>query len=291
MEEKNMSRQITLKSKPLTLVGRKTKEGYSAPQFTVTNAELKDVRLSEYGDSIKIITSFLSLDTPTCDLQVKEFNKQAHNLSNDVRIIGISQDLPFAQKRFCETNNIDMVTTLSDYRNNSFGLNYGLLIKELNLLARSVIILDKNNTIRYIQLVREASNPPDYKAVLQSLKEILKNPAMKAPQEILPDCAPDIVSKPPLDKDRLKSLCSIFEDWELTPDRTIRKTFRFNDFTEARYFVDTVSIITEEQKHYPVISIDYNKVTISLQTRVLGALSENDFIMAQIIDELGDKND
>jgi len=266
-----MNKKITFKSKPLTLVGRRIKKGTSAPQFTATDAELKDVNLSHYGDSIKIITSFLSLDTPTCDLQVKEFNKKAHNLSDDIRVIGISQDLPFAQKRFCEANNIDKVTALSDYRNNSFGINYGLLIKEMHLLARSVLILDKNNTIRYIQVVQEASKPPDYEDVLESLKEVLK--------------------KPSINKERINYLCGILEDWELTPERTITKTFRFNDFIEARYFVDTVSIITEEQKHYPTIFIDYNKVIISLTTHVIGALSENDFIMAQIIDGLGGTNE
>jgi thioredoxin-dependent peroxiredoxin len=286
-----MNKKITFKSKPLTLVGRRIKKGTSAPQFTATDAELKDVNLSHYGDSIKIITSFLSLDTPTCDLQVKEFNKKAHNLSDDIRVIGISQDLPFAQKRFCEANNIDKVTALSDYRNNSFGINYGLLIKEMHLLARSVLILDKNNTIRYIQVVQEASKPPDYEDVLESLKEVLKKPSIKVSQEILPNCIPNIDSKPPLTKERINYLCGILEDWELTPERTITKTFRFNDFIEARYFVDTVSIITEEQKHYPTIFIDYNKVIISLTTHVIGALSENDFIMAQIIDGLGGTNE
>ena len=139
-----MSKKITFKGSPLTLAGRALKIGSLAPNFRVTSQDLKEVTLSDFKGKIKIIASFPSLDTPVCDLQVKEFNKRAAQVSPEVAILGISKDLPFAQKRFCSMNEIKNETILSDYKFSSFGINYGLLIRELNLLARSVLIVDKN---------------------------------------------------------------------------------------------------------------------------------------------------
>ncbi len=282
-----MDKKITFKSKPLSLVGRKIKEGMHAPQFYAVDTGLEEVKLSDYKDSIKIITSFLSLDTRVCDMQVKEFNKRARDLSDDVVIVGISQDLPFAQKRFCDTNKIDKVITLSDYKTNSFGINYGLLIKELHLLARAVVIIDKNNVIRYVQIVEEASNAPDYEEALKALQAVIRNPAISVPIELPSHCVPCEAGTPPLTKTRIEQLLANIKGWELIEDKKIKKTHKFKDFVEAKYFVDLVSVIAEEQGHHPNISIAYNKVTITLTTHGIGGLSENDFVMAEIIDEIG----
>ena len=164
-----VTREIKFKGNPLRLVGRAIKEGTKTPNFRVTSSELKEVTLSDFEGKIKIITSFPSLDTSVCDLQVKEFNKRALGLSGEAVIIGISKDLPFAQKRFCDANNITNIKVFSDYKYSSFGINYGLLIKELNLLARSILIVDKNNVLRYLQVVEELTNSPDYDAALGEL--------------------------------------------------------------------------------------------------------------------------
>ncbi|MCX5712460.1 MAG: thiol peroxidase [Candidatus Omnitrophica bacterium] len=169
-----MIRNITMKGSPLTLVGRTLKIGDAAPDFNVTAQDFTAKSLADFQDKIKILTSFPSIDTPVCDLQIKEFNKKAALLSSDVLIIGISKDLPFAQKRFCEAFDIKNVLLFSDYKNSSFGLNYGLLIEELNLLARSVIILDKKNIIKYIQIVPELAMQPDYKEALIQLEKIVQ---------------------------------------------------------------------------------------------------------------------
>lgn len=169
-----MSRTVHFKGNPLTLEGGTLEIGAKAPDFSVVAQDMKEVTLADYEGKVKVITTFLSLDTATCDLQVKEFNKRATELSPDVVVLGISKDLPFAQKRFCETFKIDKVNVLSDYKTSSFGLNFGLLIKELNLLARSVLILDRNNNLRYLQLVDEASHPPDYEDALKNLEEVMK---------------------------------------------------------------------------------------------------------------------
>ena len=172
-----MPKQITFKGSPLTLVGDVPKIGAAAPVFKVTSQDLKDVSLGDFKGKIKVIASFPSLDTPVCDLQVKEFNKKASGFSKDVVVIGISKDLPFAQKRFCQDNNIKDSVILSDYKTSSFGLNYGVLIKELYLLARSVHIVDRDGVLRYSQIVPELTSPPDYEDVLKNLELVLKNSA------------------------------------------------------------------------------------------------------------------
>ncbi len=168
-----MAQTITFQGKPFTIIGRTIKPGMSAPDFEVVSADLKPVRLSDFKGKIKLISTFPSLDTPVCDLQVKEFNKHAASFSADVAVIGISKDLPFAIKRFCSENGIKSEIVLSDYMTSSFGLNYGLLIKELNLLARSVQIIDKDDMVRYRQVVRELTMPPGYNEALKALKDLI----------------------------------------------------------------------------------------------------------------------
>jgi len=170
-----MFRIVTFKGERLNLTGRRAREGRRAPDFKLISQDLKEVSLSDFDGRIKVINFFPSLDTPVCDLQVKEFNKKAAGLSPDVVVIGVSKDLPFAQARFCSANEIKNEIVLSDYRFSSFGLNYGFLIKELNLLARGTIIIDKNRKIRYIQLVDEITHSVNFEQVFDKLQEILKD--------------------------------------------------------------------------------------------------------------------
>ncbi|MDD5128820.1 MAG: thiol peroxidase [Candidatus Omnitrophica bacterium] len=170
-----MSRTVTFKGERLNLIGRRLKEGRRAPDFKLISQDLKEVTLSDFDGKVKVINFFPSLDTPVCDLQVKEFNKKASGLSPDIVVIGISKDLPFAQARFCSVNEIKNEIVLSDYRFSSFGLNYGVLIKELNLLARGSLIIDQNRKLRYIQLVDEITHSVDFDAVFNKLQEVLKD--------------------------------------------------------------------------------------------------------------------
>ena len=284
-----MTRLTKFKGSPLTLVGRDLKEGVAAPDFRVIAQDLKEVRLADFKGKVKIIGSFPSLDTPVCDLQVKEFNKRAAGLSADVVVIGISKDLPFAQARFCSMNEIKNETVLSDYKFSSFGINYGLLIKETNLLARAVLIVDKNDIIRYIQIVEELTTPPDYAGVLKRLEEVMKSPAIAPEKDELPSkCVPCETGTPPMPKDKIERLLAKYRGWELVEDKKLVKEFKFKDFIEAKYFLDLISVIAEEQGHHPTLTIIYNKLKITLTTHASGGLTENDFIMAKIIDELGD---
>jgi len=160
----------------LTLTGRPIAVGRRAFDFKLTSQELKVVRLSDFSGKIKVVNFFPSLDTPVCDLQVKEFNQRAAQLSPEVVVIGISKDLPFAQARFCSDNAIKNEIVLSDYQFNSFGLNYGFLIKELNLLARGTLIIDKRDCLRYVQVVSEITNAVNFGEVFENLKRVLLAP-------------------------------------------------------------------------------------------------------------------
>ncbi|MFH0839883.1 MAG: thiol peroxidase [Candidatus Omnitrophota bacterium] len=165
---------VKVKESAVTLMGDEIKVGRKAPSFTVLDNNLKEVASAICEGKIRLIASVPSLDTPVCDAEVHNFNKEAANISKDVVIIFVSMDLPFAQKRFCQDNDIDTVKTFSDHRDADFGLKYGVLIKELRLLARAIFVIDKDNTVRYVEYVPELTSHPDYKAALDALKALIK---------------------------------------------------------------------------------------------------------------------
>ena len=164
---------ITMKGNPLTLVGQELKAGDQAPDVTLLDNELNPVQLSSFKGKVVVISAVPSLDTPVCDLETRKFNEEAANLGPDVQILTISMDLPFAQARWCAAEGVDRLTTLSDHRDASFGNAYGVLIKELRLLARCIFVVDKEGTIRYIQLVPELTSEPDYESVLEAVKGLV----------------------------------------------------------------------------------------------------------------------
>jgi len=158
---------------PLTLVGSPVKVGDKAPEFTVLDNDLAPKTLADYSEKVLVLSAVPSIDTPVCDMETRRFNSEAGKLGKDVKILTISMDLPFAQKRWCAAAEIEQVQTLSDHRDASFGLAYGLLIKELRLLARAVIVLDAARTIKYMELLPEVTNEPDYDKALSAIKDLL----------------------------------------------------------------------------------------------------------------------
>jgi len=164
---------VTMMGNPLTLVGNEVKVGDPAPDFIVLDNSLSPVKFSSYRGKVCIISSVPSLDTPVCDTETRRFNEEAGRIGPDVVILTISMDLPFAQKRWCAASGVKNVQTLSDHRDASFGLSYGVLIKELRLLARAVFLVDRKGTIQYIQLVNELTKEPDYEAILAALRKLL----------------------------------------------------------------------------------------------------------------------
>lgn len=163
---------VSFRGNPLTLLGPDLQVGEKAPNFRVIDTDLNPVTLNDFAGKVLLISVTPSLDTPVCDMQGRRFNELAVNLSEDVVVVNISVDLPFAQKRWCGANNIERIKVLSDYQDRDFGLKYGVLIKELKLLARSVWIIDKDGVIRYKQIVPEVTNEPDYDDAMKALKEI-----------------------------------------------------------------------------------------------------------------------
>ncbi|MMZ62984.1 putative thiol peroxidase [compost metagenome] len=163
----------TFKGNPLTLVGPELKVGDTAPDFKISKNLLEEASLQDYAGKIKLISVVPSLDTGVCDAQTRRFNQEAATLGDDVVVLTISADLPFAQARWCGAAGIDRVVTLSDYKDNSFGKAYGVFIKEFALDHRAVFVLDKDNTIRYIEVLKEMSEHPNYDAPIDAVKQLL----------------------------------------------------------------------------------------------------------------------
>ena len=165
----------SFKGSPLTLVGPILESGTAAPDFKLVKDDLSDATLATYADKVKILCVFPSLDTPVCDTQVRRFNTEAAGLGGDVVVLGISRDLPFAQKRWCAAAGVEQVATLSDFRGN-FGETYGVLIKDGplgNLLARAVFVVDRGGKLVYQQIAPELTKEPDYTPVLEAAKKAL----------------------------------------------------------------------------------------------------------------------
>ncbi|KTT81002.1 MULTISPECIES: thiol peroxidase [Mammaliicoccus] len=163
--------QVTFKNEPITILGEEVKVGSVAPDFTVLANDLSEKTLKDYEGKKKLISAVPSLDTGVCSQQTRKFNEEAANEQDGV-VLTISNDLPFAQKRWCAAEGLDNVITLSDHRDLSFGENFGVIMKELRLLARSVFVLDKDNKVVYAEIVSEGTNHPDYDKALEAFKNL-----------------------------------------------------------------------------------------------------------------------
>ena len=164
--------KITFGGQPVTLVGTHLLPGDRAPRFEVLDGNLQPVASTQFKDKTMIISVFPSVDTSVCALQNIRFNREAARLDKDVVILSLSVDLPFAQKRFCAAEHIDNVRVYSDYRDLDFGMKYGFVIKELRLLGRGVVVVDRKGIVRYIEYGSEIKNEPDYDAALKAVREL-----------------------------------------------------------------------------------------------------------------------
>jgi thiol peroxidase len=163
----------TLKGNPITLVGPELKAGDKAPDFKVNVNLVEQATLSTYAGKVKLISVVPSLDTGVCDAQTRRFNEEASKLGDNVVILTVSVDLPFAQARWCGAAGVDKVVTLSDYKERSFGTAYGVLIKELALDMRSIFVVDANDTIQYVEYLKEMTEHPNYEAAIAAVQKLV----------------------------------------------------------------------------------------------------------------------
>lgn len=170
MAEQERKGAATFKGNPLTLIGPELKAGNKAPDFKLLAGDLSEVTLAASKGKTRIISVVPSLDTPVCDQQTRRFNDEASKLPSDVVILTVSTDLPFAQSRWCGAAHVDKVKTLSDHRETSFGKAYGVLIKELRLLSRSIFIVGPDDKLQYVEYVKEITQHPNYEKALASIK-------------------------------------------------------------------------------------------------------------------------
>lgn len=164
---------VTFQGNPLTLIGNEVRVGERAPDCELLANDLSPVKLSSFRGKVCVLTTVPSLDTPVCDTETRRFNQEAGNLGGEVKVLAISMDLPFAQARWCGAAGVEWVQTLSDHRDACFGSAYGVQIKELRLLARSIFVVDRDGVVRYEQLVKEITQEPDYEAVLAAVSELV----------------------------------------------------------------------------------------------------------------------
>jgi thiol peroxidase len=175
-KEKTMEERtglVTLKGGAITLLGPEVKVGQPAPDVELVANDLSTVQLSSFKGKVCVLLAVPSLDTSVCDTETRRFNEEAANLGDDVVVIAVSTDLPFAQARWCGAAGVKNVQTLSDHRDAAFGTSYGLLIKGLRILARAVFVVDKQGVVRYSELVKEVATEPDYEAALAAVKDAL----------------------------------------------------------------------------------------------------------------------
>jgi len=170
-------------NKYVTLLGSQVELDQVSPEFTVVDENFLPISLSSFKGKTVLISSVLSIDTPICSIQTKRFNDEAASLADDIVVLTLSTDLPFAHKRYCQAEEIDKVQVLSDAVNREFGLGYGLLIKDMGLLARAILIIDKEGVLRYKEVVPQVSSHPNYEQALLALKSITKSNTEEKTQE------------------------------------------------------------------------------------------------------------
>ena len=161
---------ITFKGTPMTLLGKAVEKGQKAPNFSLLANDLSPRTLADYAGKVLIFSVVPSLDTGVCDLQTKRFNQEAAALGEVVRILTVSCDLPFAQARWCGAAGVSQLETLSDHRDLSFGIAYGVVIKELRLLTRATFVVDKAGVVTYTQIVPEVTHEVDFEAALAAAR-------------------------------------------------------------------------------------------------------------------------
>ena len=164
---------VTLKGNPLPLAGNPVKVGAPLPAATLVNGSMQPINIAQPNGKVRIINVVPSLDTPVCDAQTHELVEKDPALAQAIELVTVSMDLPFAQQRWARAAKVKDVTFLSDHRNGDFGMNSGLLIQPLRLLARAVIVTDKNGVVRYLQVVPEVTELPDMDAAMSAAKGLM----------------------------------------------------------------------------------------------------------------------
>ena len=164
---------VTFAGNPIALLGKEVKVGDKAPAFTLLDNDLGEKTLSDYAGKVKVISVVPSLDTGVCDAQTRWFNQNVSKLGENVVVLTVSVDLPFAQKRWCGAAGIDKVETLSDHRDLSFGENYGFILEGLRLLSRGIVVIDKDDVIRYVEYVPEVTSAVNFDAAEAATKALV----------------------------------------------------------------------------------------------------------------------
>ena len=163
---------MTFKGSPMTVTGNQLSEGDMLPQFVLTGTEMQEITNAEFSGKVLIVSVAPSLDTPVCQLQTKRFNQEASKMSDQIAVLTVSRDLPFAQKRWCGAEGVEQVVCASDYKHRTFGQAFGVDAEDIGLLCRAVFVADKDGKLTYVDYVTELSEEPNYQEVLDSVAHL-----------------------------------------------------------------------------------------------------------------------
>ena len=167
-----MNHHVTFGGKRVALAGHRCTEGEKAPSFTVIDSGLNVVHSDLFRDRIRIYSVFPSVDTPVCSMQNVRFNREASHLGEQVVVLALSVDLPFALRRFCAAEGLERIHAFSDYLDLDFGMKYGFVLEGLRLLSRGVVVVDRDDTVRYVEYVPEVTHEPDYERALSVVRRL-----------------------------------------------------------------------------------------------------------------------
>ncbi|MCK9857142.1 thiol peroxidase [Paenibacillus sp. ATY16] len=161
------------KGNPITLIGPEVKVGDQAPDFTVNKSLVDSVSLKDFAGKVKLISVVPSIDTGVCDAQTRRFNEEAASLGENVMVLTVSVDTPFAQSRWCGAAGVDKVVMLSDFKSHDFGQAYGVYIKEFGLDMRSIFVIDANDKVQYVEYLSEMTEHPNYEQAINAVKALV----------------------------------------------------------------------------------------------------------------------
>ena len=167
-----MEYQVTFGGKEVRLLGRHCEVGEKAPSFTLVDGSLGCVPSDRFYGKVRIYSVFPSVDTPVCSMQNVRFNREASHLGEQVVVLALSVDLPFALRRFCAAEGLERIHAFSDYLDLDFGMKYGFVLEGLRLLSRGVVVVDRDDTVRYVEYVPEVTREPDYERALSVVRRL-----------------------------------------------------------------------------------------------------------------------
>lgn len=281
-----MSANILVNGITENLQGRQVTEGSPAPDFRVIDKHLEPVHLADFKNKYLLLTTFPSIDTLVCQRQMEEFNRLADDLPEHTLVLGVSQDLPFALSRYSEENNLYNIFFYSDYYYRSVAHTFGLGLEKTGILARSAVIIDTDGIIQKIYRAAELTKELNYEVIIDDFKNLISEERIERKADTLEKCVPCNGQTPVLNGKVLTELKETVNGWKIVNETVLEKVIPVADFTQAVVLAGAIGENAEAEGHHPDLELGYHSVKVKLSTHKVHGLTQNDFILARIIDHI-----